>query len=129
MCTNISFGALVTRKMMCCGGGEEDSQPINPSVGPPTRHVPGNNKEPGGYIEAKNGAPQKVLRIEIPAIHLAELNRLTKNFGPKALIGEGSYGKVYQSTLSTGQVVAIKKLDFTASQESFADFAAQERKE
>ncbi|KAG0469484.1 hypothetical protein HPP92_016184 [Vanilla planifolia] len=90
--------------MMCCGGGEEDiySQPMNPSVTPPTRNAPGNDREPRDPTASKSGAPQKVLPIEIPAIPLAELNRLTNNFGPKALIGEGSYGKVYQATLSSG---------------------------
>ncbi|KAL0908364.1 hypothetical protein M5K25_022854 [Dendrobium thyrsiflorum] len=109
--------------MMCCGDGEEDiySQPINPSVPPATRNV----TEPRGPTAAKSGAPQKVLPIEIPVIPLAELNKLTKNFGPKALIGEGSYGKVYQATLSTGQAVAIKKLDPAASQETDTDFSAQ----
>ncbi|KAI0494508.1 hypothetical protein KFK09_024646 [Dendrobium nobile] len=119
--------ALVTRKMMCCCDGEEDiySQPINPSVPPATRNVTANDKEPRGPTAAKSGAPQKVLPIEIPVIPLAELNKLTKNFGPKALIGEGSYGKVYQAILSTGQAVAIKKLDPAASQETDTDFSAQ----
>lgn len=85
----------------------------------------GNNKELGGPTAAKNGARQTILPIEIWVILLAKLNKLTKNFGPKALIGEGSYGKIYQATLSTGQAVAIKKLDPTTSQENYADFVAQ----
>ncbi|RRT71116.1 hypothetical protein B296_00026971 [Ensete ventricosum] len=73
----------------------------------------------------KSGAPAKVLPIEIPAIPLAELNRLTSNFGQKALVGEGSYGQVYRATLSTGEPVAIKKLDPSASNDPDSDFAAQ----
>ena len=82
--------------------------------------------EPRETNAVKGGAAQKVLPIEIPAIPLDELNRLTDNFGAKALIGEGSYGRVFQATLSSGQVAAIKKLD-TTSQEPDSDFAAQVR--
>jgi hypothetical protein len=75
----------------------------------------------------KSGAPQKVLPIEIPAISLDELHRLTGNFGTKALIGEGSYGRVFYTKLSNGQDAAIKKLDTSSSQEPDSDFAAQVR--
>jgi len=73
----------------------------------------------------RSGATQKVLPIEIPALPLNELNRLTGNFGSKALIGEGSYGRVFYARLSTGQEAAVKKLDTSASQEPDSDFAAQ----
>lgn len=72
----------------------------------------------------KSGAPQKVLPIETPSIPLDELNRLTSNFGTKALIGEGSYGRVFYAKLSNGVGAAIKKLD-TSSQDQDTDFAAQ----
>lgn len=72
---------------------------------------------------AKSGATQKVLPIETPAMKLDELNRLTGNFGTKALIGEGSYGRVFYAKLSNGQKAAIKKLD--SSQELDSEFAAQ----
>ena len=75
----------------------------------------------------KSGAPQKVLPIEIPAIPLDELNRMTGNFGTKALIGEGSYGRVFYGKLSNGQPAAIKKLDTGSSQEPDSDFGAQVR--
>lgn len=74
----------------------------------------------------KSGAPQKVLPIETPAIPLDELNRLTSNFGTKALIGEGSYGRVFYAKLSDGTAAAIKKLD-TSSQDQDSDFGAQVR--
>lgn len=76
---------------------------------------------------ARGGAPQKVLPIEIPALPVAELNRLTGNFGSKALIGEGSYGRVFLAKLPSGQQAAIKKLDTSSSQEPDSDFAAQVR--
>lgn len=63
--------------------------------------------------------------IEIPAIPLAELNRLTSNFGEKSSIGEGSYGKVFHAILSTGETAAIKKLDPSVSNDPDSDFAAQ----
>lgn len=55
---------------------------------------------------------------------LDELNRLTGNFGTKALIGEGSYGRVFYAKLSDGQAAAIKRLD-TSSSEPDSDFGAQ----
>ncbi|KAG0492749.1 hypothetical protein HPP92_005887 [Vanilla planifolia] len=113
--------------MMCCGGTEEENYgpPANQSVTPPNRQAPGQEREPRIPNTTMGGAQQKVLPIEIAAISLAELKRLTNNFGQKALIGEGSYGKVYCVTLSTGESAAIKKLDPNASQESDSDFAAQ----
>ena len=40
-----------------------------------------------------------------------ELKEITDNFGTKALIGEGSYGRVYYGVLKSGQAAALKKLD------------------
>ncbi|KAF3442664.1 hypothetical protein FNV43_RR16580 [Rhamnella rubrinervis] len=116
--------------MFCCGGAEEESN------GPPANQYPpprgGGNPYGGGSERGetrssnvvKSGAPQKVLPIETPAIPLDELNRLTSNFGTKALIGEGSYGRVFYAKLSNGTAAAIKKLD-TSSQDQDSDFAAQ----
>jgi hypothetical protein len=86
----------------------------------------GNDRgEPRSNI-AKTGGPQKVLPIEIPSISLDELNRLTGNFGTKAFIGEGSYGRVYYAKLSNGTEAAIKKLDTSSGSEpENDDFAAQ----
>ncbi|KAH7679870.1 Non-specific serine/threonine protein kinase protein [Dioscorea alata] len=113
--------------MLCCGGGEEENfgQPLHPSVPPPSRNAPGNDREPRTSNAVKTGPAQTVLPIEVPAIPLAELNKLTHNFNQKAFVGEGSYGRVYQATLSTGQHAAIKKLDPNASQESDSEFAGQ----
>ncbi|KAG5006753.1 hypothetical protein JHK85_025295 [Glycine max] len=84
----------------------------------------GDRGEPRGNV-VKNGAPQKTLPIEIPAISLDELDRLTSNFSTEALIGEGSYGKVYYAKLSDGMEAAIKKLDTSSSPDPDSDFAAQ----
>jgi hypothetical protein len=73
------------------------------------------------------GGPAKPVNIDVPAIPLDELNKMTNNFSDKALIGEGSYGRVYNGTLSDGRPAVIKKLDPSASQESDSEFAAQVR--
>ena len=93
----------------------------------PTVFIGSGRGEPRSANPARNGAPQKVLPIEIPAIPLDELNRMTGNFGTKALIGEGSYGRVFYAKLSDGMRAAIKKLDTSSSQEPDSDFAAQVR--
>ncbi|GFZ20920.1 protein kinase superfamily protein [Actinidia rufa] len=117
--------------MLCCGGGEEenDGPPANQYTAPPRGGNPyggGSTRgEPRGTAAPRSGAPQKVLPIEIPALSLDELNRLTGNFGSKALIGEGSYGRVFFAKLSNGQQAAIKKLDTSSSAEPDDDFASQ----
>ncbi|KAL8459813.1 hypothetical protein ACS0TY_031651 [Phlomoides rotata] len=115
--------------MLCCGGGEEEipsGPPTNQYSAPPRPGGPGgggggDRGEPRGG-GARGGAPHKTLPIEIPALSLDELNRCTDKFGSKALIGEGSYGRVYYATLSDGSPAAIKKLD---SSECDAEFAGQ----
>ncbi|XP_059463647.1 probable protein kinase At2g41970 [Corylus avellana] len=117
--------------MFCCGGAEEETlgPPANQYTAPPrggnTYGGGGGRGEPRGSNVVKSGAPQKVLPIEIPALSLDELNRMTANFGTKALIGEGSYGRVFYAKLSNGMAAAIKKLDANSSQEPDTDFAAQ----
>ncbi|RAL46977.1 hypothetical protein DM860_017018 [Cuscuta australis] len=121
--------------MSCCGGGElEDysGPPPNQSTAPPKAGHPyhggtggASEREPRSSGAMRNGAPQKVLPIEIPVMRLDELNKLTGNFGQKALVGEGSYGRVFSATLSNGQQVAIKKLDTSSSPEPDSEFAAQ----
>ena len=49
---------------------------------------------------------------------------MTSNFGNKALIGEGSYGRVFQGKYN-GDDVAIKKLDASSSEEPDSDFTSQ----
>lgn len=49
--------------------------------------------------------------IAVPAIPVDELKEVTDNFGTDALIGEGSYGRVYYGDLKNGRAAAIKNLD------------------
>ncbi|XP_015898923.3 probable protein kinase At2g41970 [Ziziphus jujuba] len=114
--------------MFCCGGAEEEINGPPANQCPPPRGNPYGGGSQRGETRSSNvvktGTPQKVLPIETPAISLEELNRLTGNFGSKALIGEGSYGRVFYAKLSNGEAAAIKKLD-APSQEQDNDFAAQ----
>ncbi|KAJ8547223.1 hypothetical protein K7X08_010809 [Anisodus acutangulus] len=76
------------------------------------------------YKQASEGgepseAPQGISPIEVHAeMSLDVLNTLTDNFGQKALIAEGSYGRVFGAKLSNGQQVAIKQLDTSSLPES-----------
>lgn len=73
---------------------------------------------------AKQGTqPVKAQPIEVPNIPADELKDVTDNFGQDALIGEGSYGRVYYGVLKSEQAAAIKKLD--ASKQPDEEFLAQ----
>ena len=61
----------------------------------------------------------------VPALSLEELKEKTEDFGSKALIGEGSYGRVYFATLNNGKTVAVKKLDVSTEAESNNEFLTQ----
>lgn len=63
--------------------------------------------------------------IEVPELSLEELKEKTDDFGSKALIGEGSYGRVYFATLNNGKTVAVKKLDVSTEAESNNEFLSQ----
>jgi len=56
---------------------------------------------------------------------LDELNALTDNFSEKALIGEGSYGRVFYAKLKDGREAAVKKLNTGSPQDSDSEFSAQ----
>ena len=71
--------------------------------------------------EVQKAAPP----IEVPALSLEELKEKTDNFGSKALIGEGSYGRVYYASLNNGKAVAVKKLDVSAEPETNVEFLTQ----
>ncbi|KAG5555394.1 hypothetical protein RHGRI_012812 [Rhododendron griersonianum] len=88
----------------------------------------GNNASGNGGYHATEAAPKDtktvdILPIAVPTIPVDELKEITENFGTKALIGEGSYGRVYYGLLNSGQAAAIKKLD--ASKQPDQEFLAQ----
>ncbi|GJX07184.1 probable protein kinase [Tanacetum coccineum] len=117
--------------MSCCGGGEEDAYggtPSNNIATAPPRGPPygGSNRgEPRSSGAARNGGPQKPLQVDKPAFTLNELNRMTGNFGTKALVGEGSYGRVFYGKLSSGEEAAVKKFDTSSSNEPDHEFGSQ----
>ncbi|TKY51442.1 Phytosulfokine receptor 2 [Spatholobus suberectus] len=53
-----------------------------------------------------------------------ELSRATDNFSPHLIVGDGSFGLVYRARLSTGALVAVKKLSPDAFQ-GFREFTAE----
>ncbi|KAL0720433.1 hypothetical protein Bca4012_035032 [Brassica carinata] len=120
--------------MFCCGGADEEpagppanqysSAPPNKAGNPNFGGGGGNRGEPRNTNAPRSGAPAKVLPIEIPSIPLDELNKISGNFGNKALVGEGSYGRVFQAKYNGGDV-AIKKLDASSSEEPDSDFTSQ----
>ncbi|TVU47811.1 hypothetical protein EJB05_07420 [Eragrostis curvula] len=113
--------------MICCCGVKEDTYGAPPSYhpAPAARNNAGPGKQRGGPNAPRASGPPKVLPIDVPAISMGELNNITGNFGQRALIGEGSYGQIYRATLTSGEPVAIKKLDPSVSKDSTADFSAQ----
>ncbi|XP_051188806.1 PTI1-like tyrosine-protein kinase 1 [Lolium perenne] len=84
----------------------------------------GKRKEENGFV-SKSETAKAPPPIEVPEISLDELKGKTKNFGSKALIGEGSNGRVYYAILDSGEPVAIKKLDTSSDPEHDNEFLTQ----
>ncbi|MCL7021807.1 hypothetical protein MKW94_000004 [Papaver nudicaule] len=94
----------------CCGGEEEFHKASDGEAPYMMNNVAHNN---GGYRTADPARTPavSVQPIEVPSVSVDELKDVTDNFGTKALIGEGSYGRVYYGVLKSGRAAAIKKLD------------------
>ncbi|KAG6472487.1 hypothetical protein ZIOFF_069952 [Zingiber officinale] len=86
---------------------------------------------PGTPILSKYSAAPKIESlmapppIEVLALLLLELTEKTDNFGPKSLVGEGSYGRVYLAELDNGKQLVLKKLDSTSEQDTDTEFLTQ----
>lgn len=115
------------RKWLCCTCNVEESYPANEDepFRSPKDHVDGQQR--GSKVSAPvKSEPQKAAPpIEVPALSLDELKDKTDNFGSKALIGEGSYGRVYYANLDNGKAVAVKKLDVSSEPEPNVEFLTQ----
>ncbi|KAJ8636218.1 hypothetical protein MRB53_010485 [Persea americana] len=112
--------------MGCFGCCEDDETQKAADTGFP--FVANNSAGNNGPYHASDPAPKgaqavKIQPIAVPAISVDELKEITDNFGQKALIGEGSYGRVYYGVLGNGQAAAIKKLD--SSKQPDQEFLAQ----
>uniref|UniRef100_A0A7N0TR53 non-specific serine/threonine protein kinase n=1 Tax=Kalanchoe fedtschenkoi TaxID=63787 RepID=A0A7N0TR53_KALFE len=95
----------------CCG----DDDMRKPADTAPHYHANQATGHVGGHLP-KEATPKdtpavKIQPISVPAISIDELQEITDNFGTRALIGEGSYGRVYHGVLKSGQAAALKKLD------------------
>ncbi|XVF84458.1 hypothetical protein PTKIN_Ptkin17bG0038600 [Pterospermum kingtungense] len=115
------------RRWLCCSCHVEENYPSHEND-----HLKSTNDNTDGYQRnSKVAAPVKpegqksAPPIEVPALSLEELKEKTDNFGSKALIGEGSYGRVYYANLNNGKAVAVKKLDVSSEPESNVEFLTQ----
>ncbi|KAK7390715.1 hypothetical protein VNO78_18739 [Psophocarpus tetragonolobus] len=115
------------RRWLCCTCQVEESYPSNENehLKSPRNYGDGNQKGPKVSPPVKPEAQKAPPPIEAPALSLDELKEKTDNFGSKALIGEGSYGRVYYATLNNGKAVAVKKLDVSSEPESNNEFLTQ----
>ncbi|CAF2219360.1 unnamed protein product [Brassica napus] len=78
------------------------------------------------YLRSDPPMNQPVVQMEpiaVPAIPADELSDVTDNYGSKALVGEGSYGRVFHGVLKSGITSAIKKLD--SSKQPDQEFLSQ----
>ncbi|XP_057779043.1 LOW QUALITY PROTEIN: PTI1-like tyrosine-protein kinase 1 [Salvia miltiorrhiza] len=114
------------RRWLCCTCQVEESyQPDE------NEHLKSPRDNDGHQRGSKVSAPVKpevqkaVPPIEVPSLSLEELKEKTDNFGSKALIGEGSYGRVYFAQLNDGKEVAVKKLDVSSEPDSNVEFLTQ----
>ncbi|KAJ7561015.1 hypothetical protein O6H91_03G010800 [Diphasiastrum complanatum] len=80
---------------------------------PPERtKVPtGKDRSP---IKATSGKVSKV-QVTATAFSVADLQIATNSFSQENLIGEGTLGRVYRGELPNGKLLAVKKLDTSAS--------------
>ncbi|XP_047334772.1 PTI1-like tyrosine-protein kinase 1 isoform X2 [Impatiens glandulifera] len=114
------------RKWLCCTCQVDESYPksdIEPFKSP-KNHGEGNHRGSKTQVPVKPELQKAVLPIEVPTLSLEDIKEKTENFGSKALIGEGSYGRVYYASLDE-KAVAVKKLDVSSETESNNDFLSQ----
>ncbi|KAJ0230793.1 Protein kinase superfamily protein [Hirschfeldia incana] len=101
--------------IMSCFGwcGNDDGFRNSDDTRPMPTHIPAGDSG-SHYLRSDPPMNQPVVNMEpiaVPAIPADELSDVTDNYGSKALIGEGSYGRVFHGVLKSGETSAIKKLD------------------
>ncbi|KAG0584894.1 hypothetical protein M758_3G243500 [Ceratodon purpureus] len=106
----------------CCSAEEEDFNKVSNDAHNQFSGHNGNpghqgNQRPQGDQPQRAGQAQRLQPIAAPQLSIDEIRECTDNFGPKSLIGEGSYGRVYYAQLQD-RVAAIKKLDASAQPDS-----------
>ncbi|TYG77954.1 hypothetical protein ES288_D02G017400v1 [Gossypium darwinii] len=115
------------RRWLCCSCQAEESYQAheNERLKAPKDHTDGNHRNSRVAAPVKPEVQKSPPPIEVPALSMEELKEKTDNFGSKALIGEGSYGRVYYASLNNGKAVAVKKLDVSTESESNVEFLTQ----
>ncbi|KQK04177.1 pto-interacting protein 1 [Brachypodium distachyon] len=107
----------------CCGADavgkrKKHDDPLVPAPAPGVNY--GYSRGPAPTPAIRTG---KTRPIEVPAIPLDEMKEITKNFSNDALIGEGSYARVFFGVQKDGQKSAVKKLD--SSKQPDQEFLSQ----
>ncbi|CAA2976234.1 PTI1-like tyrosine- kinase 3 isoform X2 [Olea europaea subsp. europaea] len=115
------------RRWLCCTNHVEESYQSNDNeiLKSPKNHADGHQRGPKAPAHVKPEVQKAAPVIEVPALSLEELKEKTDDFGSKALIGEGSYGRVYFTQLNDGKEVAVKKLDVSSEPDSNVEFLSQ----
>ncbi|XP_073152263.1 PTI1-like tyrosine-protein kinase 1 isoform X1 [Henckelia pumila] len=115
------------RKWLCCTCHVEESYDSheNEHLKSPRTHTDGNQRGSRVTAPVRSEVQKSVPPIEVPEMSIEELKEKTDNFGSKALIGEGSYGRVYFAQLNNGKEVAVKKLDVSSEPDSNNEFLTQ----
>lgn len=110
-------------------GGEQKKEPGSPKARKPMEFAvlkppPVENYSLGKSKGSRGGALTKGVRgsIDARAYTIAELQAATQSFDYENLIGDGTIGKVYKAELSNGEVLAVKKLDYSITREVHQDF-------
>ncbi|KAF3952923.1 hypothetical protein CMV_021577 [Castanea mollissima] len=115
------------RRWLCCTCQAEEAYQSteNERLKSPKNYADGHLKASRVAAPVKPEVQKPAPPVEVPALSLDELKEKTDNFGSKALIGEGSYGRVYFANLSNGKAVAVKKLDVSSEPDTDSDFLTQ----
>ncbi|CDY60215.1 BnaAnng16640D [Brassica napus] len=112
--------------MSCFGWcGNDDGFRNGDDTRPMPSHIPAGDSG-SHYLRSDPPMNQPVVQMEpiaVPAIPADELSDVTDNYGSKALVGEGSYGRVFHGVLKSGITSAIKKLD--SSKQPDQEFLSQ----
>uniref|UniRef100_A0ACD5XBM1 Uncharacterized protein n=1 Tax=Avena sativa TaxID=4498 RepID=A0ACD5XBM1_AVESA len=117
--------SVMWRRWICCSRqAAEFDERENQHVKAPINNVDGMRKGLKDSATVKAEPQDSALSVDIPVLSLGELIEKTDDFGATALIGEGSYGRVYYAVLDTGTKMAVKKLDPTEN-ETTSEFLAQ----
>lgn len=118
---------VMWRRCICCQAAEFDENEnghAKAKAKASTNNVDGMRKGLKDSATVKAEPQDSAPSINIPVLSLDELIEKTDDFGAKALIGEGSYGRVYYAVLDNGTKMAVKKLDSTEN-EPISEFSTQ----